>query len=303
MQSEVGLGGHDQLFKQLLQAFFADFLRLFDPETADNLDLSTVTFINPETFTDIPQGERRTADLVARVRTIMDVPELVLLHAEVQRKREPDFPQRMWEYYHLLRLRERLPVIPIALVLYPGREGIMLEEYSEGVFDRAYVTFRYLQISLPPLAAGLASLMRPAAKGRAARIALYIACLRGVQRAVDAGELDDARQFMLFNLIFTYLHLNAQERDAARVQLRQEGDTTVEATELTWADRMLLQGREQGIEQGLRQAVLRVLVKQFGALPLSIGARLEQIGDAQRLEALLDVALSASALGEFESVL
>ncbi len=95
MQSEVGLGGHDQLFKQLLQAFFADFLRLFDPETADNLDLSTVTFVNPETFTDIPQGERRTADLVARVRTIMGVPELVLLHAEVQRKREPDFPQRM----------------------------------------------------------------------------------------------------------------------------------------------------------------------------------------------------------------
>lgn len=46
-----------------------------------------------------------------------------------------------------------------------------------------------------------------------------------------------------------------------------------------------------------------MLVKQFGALPLSIGARLEQIGDAQRLEALLDVALSASALGEFESVL
>ncbi|MDQ2828417.1 MAG: hypothetical protein M3Y74_05140 [Chloroflexota bacterium] len=103
--------------------------------------------------------------------------------------------------------------------------------------------------------------MRPATKGHAARIALYIACLRGVQRAVDAGELDDARQFMLFNLIFTYLHLNAQERDAARVQLRQEGDTTVEATELTWADRMLLQGREQGIEQGLRQAVLRVMVK------------------------------------------
>jgi len=71
MQSEVGLVGHDQLFKQLLQAFFADFLRLFDPDTAAALDLDTVTFVNPETFTDIPQGERRTADLVARVRTIM----------------------------------------------------------------------------------------------------------------------------------------------------------------------------------------------------------------------------------------
>jgi len=73
-----------------------------------------VTFVNPETFTDIPQGERRTADLVARVRTLLGDPELVLVHAEAQRKREPDFPRRMWEYYHLLRQRERLPVIPIA---------------------------------------------------------------------------------------------------------------------------------------------------------------------------------------------
>ncbi len=80
MQGAAGLSGHDQLLKQLLQAFFADFLRLFDPETADNLDLGAVTFVNPETFTDIPQGERRTADLVARVRTLLDAPELVLLH-------------------------------------------------------------------------------------------------------------------------------------------------------------------------------------------------------------------------------
>lgn len=36
--------GHDQLFKQLLQAFFADFVRLFDPETAAQLDLSMVSF-------------------------------------------------------------------------------------------------------------------------------------------------------------------------------------------------------------------------------------------------------------------
>ena len=55
MQGAAGLSGHDQLLKQLLQAFFADFLRLFDPETADNLDLGAVTFVNPETFTDIPR--------------------------------------------------------------------------------------------------------------------------------------------------------------------------------------------------------------------------------------------------------
>jgi hypothetical protein len=41
--------GHDQLFKQLLQAFFPDFLRLFDPQTAASLDLSTVTFRDTDT--------------------------------------------------------------------------------------------------------------------------------------------------------------------------------------------------------------------------------------------------------------
>lgn len=80
----------------------------------------------------------------------------------------------------------------------------------------------------------------------------------------------------------------------------------MEATELTWADRILLRGREQGQQEGLRvarQAVRRVLIQRFGPLPSSITMQLDQVGDPQRLEALLDVALSASALGEFESVL
>src|SRR5579875_169098 len=191
--------GHDQLFKQVLQAFFADFLRLFDPELAANLDLDTVTFRDAEAFTDIPQGERRTADLVVQVRTLAGLAELILIHVEVQRKREPGFPARMWEYYSLLRQREGLPVIPIALVLYPGREGIALEEYREAVLGRTYLIFRYLQISLPklsaesfvsapsPLGAGLASLMRPPARGREAQIALHVACLRRIREASESG--------------------------------------------------------------------------------------------------------------------
>ena len=63
----------------------------------------------------------------------------------------------MSQDYALLRQRENLPVIPIALVLYPGRDGIALEEYTEELFGRAYLTFRYRQISLPRLeAAGYA---------------------------------------------------------------------------------------------------------------------------------------------------
>lgn len=193
--------GHDQLFKQLLRAFFAEFLRLFDPATAARLDLDTIEFRDTEAFTDIPQGERRTADLVVQVRTVEGVPELVLIHIEIQREREARFPWRMWQYYSLLRQRENLPVIAIALILYAGREGIALDEYAEAVFGRVYLTFRYLQISLPlldatayaqagsVLGAALAVLMRLPAE-REAQIGVHLAGLRRVREALEAGQVD-----------------------------------------------------------------------------------------------------------------
>jgi len=48
-----------------------------------------------------------------------------------------------------------------------------------------------------------------------------------------------------------------------------------------------------------RQAVLALLTKQVGPLPPSVGAGLDRIDDPRRLEALLNVALSARTLEEF----
>jgi len=73
----------------------------------------------------------------------------------------------------------------------------------------------------------------------------------------------------------------------------------MEATELTWVDRIILRGRAQG----LRQAVLRILTNRYGALPPSISAGLDRINDLRRLETLLDVALAAGAVDEFERAL
>jgi flagellar biosynthesis/type III secretory pathway protein FliH len=67
------------------------------------------------------------------------------------------------------------------------------------------------------------------------------------------------------------------------------------------------QGREQGLvqgrEQGLREAIVRVLTRQFGVPPPSVTARLVQVRDPQRLDALLDSALAAASLEEFAQAL
>src|SRR5947209_7318434 len=288
--------GHNQLFKQVLEAFFPDFLRLCEPETAARLDLTTVTFRNPEVFIDIPQGERRTADVVAEVRSLQGEPELVIVHVEIQREREPHFGHRMWQYYVALRQRENKPVIPIALVFYAGREGIAREEYEEAVFGESILTFRYLQISLPllraedylqaeqVLGAGLASVMRLPGE-RQAQIRLHLACLRRVLDAERSGQVDAARAFLLGNLVATYLPLTDEERDALRVQLEQEGDVTMDATELTWADQISLRTQ--------RKDIRRLIQFKFGHVSPEIDALIEATETEDGLTALFDRALVA----------
>lgn len=58
---------HDQTFKELLRAFFEEFLTLFYPEVAKQLDFSRVRFLDKETFTDVPEGKQRESDLVAEI--------------------------------------------------------------------------------------------------------------------------------------------------------------------------------------------------------------------------------------------
>jgi hypothetical protein len=295
---------------------------LFDPETANGLNLSTVSFRDTEAFTDIPRGERRAADLVAQVETRDGAPKLVLVHVEIQREREAHFARRMWQYYVVLRQRENKPVIPMALVLYPTGEGIGLEEYAEDVLGRTYLTFRYLQISLPllpaqeyveaqsPLGAGLASLMRLPAGDRRAQVALHLACLRRIRQAQETGEIDEARTFLLVNMVATYLPLSDDERQALQVQLQQEGDPTLEATELTWADQVFLRGRQEGREEGrqegrqegtvlaMREAIRRVVRARFGSVPPALESALQAMTREEELAALFDRGLKAQAVDE-----
>jgi hypothetical protein len=156
----------DQQFKDLLQAFFGEFLELFYPDVAARLDLARVTFLDKETFTDVPEGSRREADLVAHVFTQSGEPELILVHVEVQTQRRLDFTYRMWEYYALLRFRHRLPVFPIVVYLAPGTGGVTEETYEEALFGRTLLTFRYQGRRAAGFALGrLCGARQPAGRG------------------------------------------------------------------------------------------------------------------------------------------
>lgn len=291
---------HDQLFKDLLHAFFREFLELFFPQVASRLDFSRVTFLDTEQFTDIPEGELRRADVAAQVYTIEGTPEIIIVHVEVESQRRPaEFPGRMFEYYMLFRLRYRLPVFPVVVYLSPGAGGLTQEQHREELFGVPVCTFEYSVIGLPdmeadafqsivdnPLAPALSALMRAGQLGRVAR-------KLGILRQTLTSAVDEARKSLLLNLIETYLPLNEREKVEFEQQAAQ---TALEVREMLtiYEER----GIEKGIVQGLQRRVLKELTRKFGTLPAETVAYVRATQTEAEVDALLDRVEVAASLEE-----
>jgi hypothetical protein len=297
----------DPVFKELLRAFFREFLELFFPEAAARLDLTEVRFLDKEVFTDLPEGSLREPDLVAETRTKEGEPEVILVHVEVQAQKGRAFPYRMFEYYALLRLRTKKPVYPVALMLVGGTGGITREVYEERLLGESILAFRYATVSLPDLAAdsyldspnplgpALAALMRPSRKGRARQK------LESLLRVVRL-PVDEARKSLLAHVVESYLKLTRREREDYDNYLRElpqvEVETMVTIFEQRGYEKGMRSGKEQGARTAKRAAVAKVLRARFRSVPADLDSRLEAIEDLDVLERLFDRSLTASAIEE-----
>jgi hypothetical protein len=308
---------HDQLFKELLQAFFQEFMELFYPKVAARLDFARVTFLDKEMFTDLPQGEQREADLVAQVYTLEGLPEIILTHIEVEARRRGSFPARMCEYYWMLRLRHRLPIFPIVVYLSPGAGGLTPERHVESVFDYEVNVFSYQAVGLPdlnaddyqtidnPLGPALSALMKTSRLGKVAQKYHSL-------RAMARSRIDEARKALLTNVIETYLTLEADEqvkfKELIAAPEGKEVSEMISIYEQRGIEKGIEQGIEKGIEQGIEQGIVRgkrdSLLRQmrlkFGGLPDQARKHIESLVDMHELDRLTDRVLQASNLDEMQ---
>ena len=88
----------DQLFKKLITTFFYEFLQLFLPEIAAEIDPENIEFLDKETFSDALSGEVLEADLIAK-RKFKGTDKYFLIHIENQANSVSEFPQRMFKYF------------------------------------------------------------------------------------------------------------------------------------------------------------------------------------------------------------
>lgn len=295
---------HDQLFKELLQAFFADFVQLVLPDMAAQLHLDRTTFLDKETFTDTPEGEHRFLDLVAQVATLEGDAELLLVHVEIEaRARRRAMGIRMWRYAMQLWLRERLRVVPVVLYLRGGQPGVEKITVEHRFADHLLATFTYWAFGLSPsqaaeyldrpqsLAPALAALMDP---GDLSAPRHRIECLRRVGRA----ELDDARKFLLVNFVETYVQLDEAEQEEYEQLLAAEPNEEVKTMEMTWGDQKIAEGMEIGRMEGVRSSVMDLLERRFGPLSERTKERVLAVSSTDELSRLHLRAIDARSLEE-----
>ncbi len=285
------MADHDQRFKSLLREFFAEFFVLFFPQWAERLDSATIEWLDKEVFTDPPEGQRRFLDLVAKLKTRQPIPgqrpgepegTIALIHVEIEREDSVQpLRARMYEYYEMLRRQYRLPVLPLALYLQVGLDGMGVDVYEEFFWEQMVLRFEYQYVGLPALDAleyvtrdnwlgvALAALMRIPPERKA-----WVKA-EALRRLVESGE-SDQRRFLLTECIQAYLPLEGPQRDEYEHLLLSKPYEGVMKTEMTTFER--------GVVQGQRRLFERLLEQRFGKL-------------TPRIRELLD-ALSAEVLEE-----
>jgi predicted transposase/invertase (TIGR01784 family) len=296
--------GQDQLFKTILEGLFQSFLELFFPEVAERFDFESLRFLDKEVFANVPEGRVREADVVARVETRDGNPEIVLVHVEVQARPDTDFPRRMFEYYAVLSIHHRLPVLPIALYLRGGPES-SVSEYAEALFGLEQLRFRFRSVALArlsaeeyvgasPLSAALSALMR---RGKNQD---PLPLRREMLRRVLESDLDDALKHLLLNVIETYFRLSEEESERFRRLLSEKEYRKMQEVELTYFDELELKAELKGVLKGVlkgkRETLLRLLTARFGVLPEATVARIAAVTSDSELDTYLDRFVTANSL-------
>jgi len=264
-------------------------------EVAARLDWLEIEFLEQEKFTDIPEGESRYVDVVAKVATKDGETELILVHVEVEHPWRSTFPFRMFEYYVLLRLRHRLPVFPIAILPERRVKGFEPETYSEGLFGHEFLNFNYFHIGLKgisvddywdddnPISWGFASLMD---SGERERTLLLIECYRRVRDST----LNEAEKSVLINFIVTCFQLTPEEEADFQRLLEQEDYQEVREMRGTYFDKLK--------RQGMQEVLTRQLQAKFGPLPQEVVDRVQKIESENELAELAEKFVTASSLVE-----
>jgi len=223
------------------------------------------------------------------------VPEAIILHVEIEGRDKQTLPQRMSEYYMLLRIFRQKLVLPLALVLLPGAGGLHWRTYSETLFGHEVLRFQYGQVGIrdlssqtylaenSPVAAALTVLMQPEGESPA-----FIK-LAALHKVIES-DLSDGDKLFLVEFMNTYAPTG--ELFDPREEIMQQ---LIDA-EMTWGERLRAEGEVRGEIKGEQKMLLRLLTLLFGEVPIPLVTRINAITDETALTMLAEQILTIKRL-------
>jgi hypothetical protein len=276
---------HDRLFKELISTFFVEFLDLFLPQVASQIDRDSIQFLPQDVFTDVTSGEKKEIDLLAQVR-YQQQETYFLIHVENQSYTESEFAKRMFKYFARLHEKYDLSIYPIVIFSFDEPKRAESQNYHVTFPDLKVLEFQFAAIQLNrlswrdfltqynPVAAALMAKMNIAVSERPQ---VKAECLR----LLTTLKLDPARMQLISGFVDTYLRLDDTEKQVFQTVISRMGlDEREEVMQIvtSW--------QQEGVEIERRETISTLLKVRFGNLDSELEAIIPQLMQLSREEYL-----------------
>ncbi|MCC5605083.1 Rpn family recombination-promoting nuclease/putative transposase [Nostoc favosum] len=276
---------HDRLFKELISTFFVEFLDLFLPQVASQIDRDSIQFLPQDVFTDVTSGEKKEIDLLAQVR-YQQQKTYFLIHVENQSYTESEFAKRMFKYFARLHEKYDLPIYPVVIFSFDEPKRAESQNYRVTFGDLKVLEFQFAAIQLNrlswrdfltqynPVAAALMAKMNIAVSERPQ---VKAECLR----LLTTLRLDPARMQLISGFVDTYLRLDDTEK-----QVFQAVISTMGLDEREEVMQIVTSWQQEGVEIERRETISTLLKVRFGNLDSELEAIIPQLMQLSREEYL-----------------
>ena len=310
---------YDGAWKEALERYLESFISLCFPAVAANIDWSKeIVFLDSElqeVVRDAELGKQRVDKLV-RVTRLDGKQEWVLLHIEVQSRREKEIARRMYQYHHRIvdRFEQSAVTLLILADLQPGWRVSAYESETWG----CKVRFEFPVCKLLDLEAE-GALERPG-DASAIVIAAYLEALRTGKNLRARFEVKLRIMRRLFDQlferqdvleIFRILDWLLTLPDELTLEFREKMVSYNKAKVMPLLSSFERLSLEQGLQQGLlkgrqegrQEAILRLLALRMRRVPEGVKEAVREVRDSRHLDRLLKSAAMCADLEEFASEL
>ena len=305
------MGVQDELWKEVIEGLFPQFLSFFAPDLAQDVDWEKgYEFLDKELHQIAPESAEstRTVDRLVRVFLRGGGERWVLVHVEVQGYWDTDFPQRMFTCFY--RIRDKFGEDIVSLVVFSDAQRTYKPDRFQWDFYGCSLEYRYraykvleysdeeLQKSENPFAlVVLAAKKSLEARGDEQRRVRFK--IRLIRELLNRGYGRD-EVIGIFRFVDGIVRLSLEQEQLVYEELhREEAKAMPYVT--SWERIAMQKGLQQGLVEDAREMVLEALEERFGVVVPGLAERICGMEDRGTLRRLLRLAVRAENLEEFET--